>query len=341
MNKKSNVSTVLDIRDKKKPKALVISPTFFDYYKNIISEFEGFGFQAVWMNTWLYKNPVYKILLRVAPKLVASLSTKKYISNVKGLQLEGVTEILVVKGEGLSVDFIRYLRQAFPFAHLRLYLWDGVENTRSAVQIAPEFDSVSTFDPLDAHFFKWHYRPLFARQVEKIETTSPPSFLYDWVFIGSLHSDRFSVLKRLTHSSRFQKFYVYGYIQGKLILFLRHLINPKFWNHGEIKISTISIPSDQVTSIIQTAKAVVDIEHPKQRGLTMRSIETLLLSRKLVTTNTEIKNCDLFHESRVCVIDRNNPNVPAQFLNIPFLEIPQETKEKYYLRGWLKDIVNS
>jgi hypothetical protein len=326
--------------DKKKPTALIISPTFFDYYKNILGAFEEFGFQAIWMNTWLYENPVYKILLRVAPGFISRLSTKKYIRNLRDLQLEDVSEILVIKGEGLSAGFIRYLRRSFPEAHLSLYLWDGIENTRGATQIAAEFDSVSTFDPLDAHIFNWRHRPLFARSVEKKKIISSDSVAYDWIFIGSLHSDRFSVLKRLTESSRFQRFYAHGFIPGKFLWFLRHLTNPRLWHHGAINVSTTPIPSIQVNQIIQRAKAVVDIEHPKQRGLTMRSIETLLLGRKLVTTNTEIKNSDLFHESRVFVIDRREPNISQDFLESPFVDIPQETREKYFLRSWLQDVIH-
>lgn len=332
---------MVTINNKKKPTALVISPTFFDYYKNILREFEALGFHAIWMNTWLYENPVYKILLRIAPNLISRFSTHKYIRNAKALQLKNVSEILVIKGEGLSINFIRYLREAFPQANLSLYLWDGVENTRGATQIAPEFDTVSTFDPLDAQFFSWRYRPLFARVFEKTETTLSGPALYEWAFIGSLHSDRFSVLKRLTLSSGFQKFYAFGFIPGKFMWLLRHLTNPKIWHHGAIKVSTTPILSDEVNRITQAAKAVVDIEHPKQRGLTMRSIETLLLGRKLVTTNTEIKNSDLFHETRVFVMDRKKPHISQDFLESPFLDIPQKIREKYYLRSWLEDIINS
>lgn len=325
--------------DASNPKALVISPTFFDYYKNIISEFESLGFSAIWMNTWLYQNPVYKILLRIAPGLVSKFSTAHHIRNTEALELEGVSEILVVKGEGLSIDFIRYLRRKFPQARLTLYLWDGVENTRGATQIAPAFDSVSTFDPNDARIFNWYHRPLFARNVEqtRIEPTAPAT--YDWVFIGSLHSDRFAVLKRLAHSQAIQTFYAYVFISGKFMWLLRHLTNPRIWHHGKIRVSTQSIPSDQVNRIIQSSAAVVDIEHPKQRGLTMRSIETLLLGRKLVTTNTEIENSDLFHETRVCVINRQNPKIPRDFLESPFLDIPETIKARYYIRNWLEEVI--
>jgi hypothetical protein len=328
------------ITDKEKPKALLISPTFFDYYKDILGDFEDLGYEVVWVNTGLYENSVYKILLRVAPGLISRLSTYRYVRKIKVLHLEDVSKILVIKGEGLSNGFIRYLRGAFPCAHLYLYLWDSFENMPGAKQIALEFDSVSTFDPLDAKLFNWRYRPLFARKVESADCEASVMILYDWVFIGSLHSDRVSVLKRLTQSSRFQMFFAYGFIHGGLLWFLRHLTNPKLWCHGSIKVSTTVIPFDQVNRIAQASKAVVDIEHPKQRGLTMRSIETLLLGRKLVTTNAEIKHSDLFHETRVCVIDRNNPNIPQEFLDSPFLEIPYEIKERYLLRGWLKDVID-
>lgn len=340
MTSKAFASTVVAVNVKKKPTALLISPTFFEYYKNIISEFEILGFNAIWMNTWLYENPFYKILLRVAPGIVSRLSTHKYISNTEAFQLEDVSEILVIKGEGLSIGFIRYLRRAFPRAHLNLYLWDGVENTRGATLIAPEFDSVSTFDSLDAQLYKWRHRPLFARKTETAEFNSANSVLYDWVFIGTLHSDRIAVLKRLSQSSGFQNFFAYGFIQGGVLWFLRHLTNPRLWRHGAINVSTMPIPSDQVNRIVQATKAVVDIEHPKQRGLTMRSIETLLMGRKLVTTNAEIKSSDLFHETRVYVIDRNNPYIPNEFLESPFLEISQKIREKYLLRGWLKDVID-
>lgn len=325
----------------KKPNALVISPTFFDYYKNIVDEFKWLGFETCWMNTWLFGNPVYKILLRLAPGLVSRLSTARYIRNIELLGVDFFSEILVVKGEGLSVDFVKYLRRRFPSANLSLYLWDAVDNTRGAVKIAPFFHSVSTFDQRDAKLFNWRYRPLFARNVADTSAESIELPVYDWVFIGSLHSDRFAVLKRLVNIRLNQSFFAYGFIPGGLMWLLRHLTNFKLWSRGGIKVSTRSMPSEQVDRVVKSSRAVVDIEHPKQRGLTMRSIETLLMGRKLITTNVEIKNSDLFHESRVCVIDRYNPNISQSFLDGEFLVIPSNIKERYHMKAWLKDVIRS
>lgn len=327
--------------DSKKPKALVICPTFFDYYKNIIYGFEELGFDAIWINTWLYKNSIYKALLRFFPGFISRISTSKYIRNIEDLDLDKVSEVLVIKGEGLSSEFIKYLRCKFSNANFSLYLWDGIANSPGASRIAPAFDSVSTFDPRDAQAFNWLHRPLFARHTDQEISKSNRPALYDWVFIGSLHSDRFSVLNRLSASQKKHEFYAYGFIPGRLIWLMRHIFNPKLLFQNKIEISTKSISSDQINQFLDNTKAVVDIEHPKQRGLTMRSIETLLLGRKLVTTNIEIKNSDLFHESRVYIIDRNKPSIPRYFLESSFLEIPSNIRSKYILKNWLEDFIST
>lgn len=339
MTKNTSASSGASIAHERKSTALVISPTFFDYYKSIISEFEGLGFDTYWMNTWLYKNPIYKICLRIAPHVVARLSTNQYIRQIEKLGLSDLSEILVIKGEGLSPEFLQHLRHKFPEANLSLYLWDGVANTRGAVEIAPAFDSVSTFDPKDSKSFNWLYRPLFARRINQETAEATKTYTYDWVFIGSIHSDRFSVLRRLAQSRQAHNFYAFGFMPGKIMWILRHLTDLKLWRPGRIKLSTKSIAPELVNEIIKSSRAVVDIEHPKQCGLTMRSIETLLLGRKLVTTNQEIISSDLFHETRVCVIDRNRPEIPSSFLVSTFLAIPPDIRSKYQLRTWLSDVI--
>jgi hypothetical protein len=65
--------------------------------------------------------------------------------------------------------------------------------------------------------------------------------------------------------------------------------------------------------------AVLDVEHPKQRGLTMRTIETLISEKKLITSNKNIINSNLYDCSRVNVINRDNPQLSNDFIDSPFL----------------------
>jgi hypothetical protein len=325
---------------KKKPAILVVCAPFFSYHESIIDELESRGLGVVWWSDRISENSLYKILLRCFPAIVAKLSSGSFASKVNLLEAKFIRDVLVVKGEGLSVAAIKVLRNSMPEARFHFYLWDGIENVRNAAKIAPLFDTVSSFDPEDSKRFGWHYRPLFASNAWVVPQVANDRGEHDWVFIGSLHSDRYKILKRLVLNSSHLRSFVYGFIPGKLAWWLRHLTDWTLWQPGTIKISTVPLTPNMVREIVDKARAAIDIEHPRQRGLTMRTIETLMSHRKLITTNSRIRDTDLFDESRVCIIDRNNPVIPEDFLNTPFLPLASSIRERYSITGWANEILD-
>ena len=326
---------------KKQTDTLVICAPFFSYHKSIIGELESRGHCVVWWSDRVSEKSFYKILLRSFPKTIAKLSTSSFTSKAHGLETKYIRNVLVVKGEGLSAVAVKSLRNSIPNARFHLYLWDGIENVCGATEIAPLFDSVSSFDLEDAKRFGWHHRPLFATNVEETPQVAVDRWEHDWVFIGSLHSDRYKILKHLVLNNTRLSFFVYGFIPGKLAWWLRHLTDWSLWRPGKIKISTVPLAPKMVKNIVDKARAVIDIEHPRQRGLTMRTIETLMAHRKLITTNARIRDTDLFDESRVFIIDRNAPVIPERFLDTPFLPLPSSIRERYSIRGWTNEILGN
>ena len=81
------------------------------------------------------------------------------------------------------------------------------------------------------------------------------------------------------------------------------------------------------------------VEHPRQRGLTMRTIETLMAGKKLVTTNEHILACNLYHPSRVHVISRFNPEIPTHFLEQSYLAISDALRSYYSCEGWVSELL--
>lgn len=323
---------------KNQPDTLVICAPFFSYHKVIVGELESRGHTVAWWSDRISENSLYKILLRIFPKTVAIFSRGSFERKSRILVKKYIRNVLVVKGEGLSAATVKLLRNSMPDARFHLYLWDGLENVRGALDIAPLFDTVSSFDPDDAKRFGWYYRPLFASNTENSPIVAMDCWEHDWIFIGSLHSDRYKILRRLVSNSANLRSFVYGFIPGKLAWLLRHITDLSLWQPSTIKISTLSLTSKMVRQIVDKSRAVVDIEHPRQRGLTMRTIETLMAHRKLITTNSRIRETDLFDESRVCIINRKDPVIPEQFLNTPFLPFSSSIRERYSIRGWMNDI---
>jgi hypothetical protein len=318
---------------------LLICPMFFSYHKSIVQNLESRGLRVTWWNDRVSDSPLYKIALRLIPCLIGSLSTRGFLNRIACLNTTRITQVLVIKGEGLSPASVRALRKALPTARFVYYLWDAVENVRGAVRIAPLFDNVATFDPVDARRFGWVHRPLFARQLA--DQAAEAASAWDLVFIGTLHSDRLRVLQRLlARSGAGLRTFAFGFIPGRLMWAIRHLTDPAMWRKENVHVSTMPMASDAVRDIVNAARAVVDIEHPRQRGLTMRTIETLLAGRKLVTTNRYIVDSDLYHPSRICVVARKAPIVSQGFLMSDFVPLKPTVMRHYSLSGWVDELLN-
>ena len=324
---------------RRRARVLLICPPVFSYHLSIVSELEALGFDVTWWDDRGSESSLYKAGLRMLPETVARHSESRFQARLEQLDAKSVTRVLIVKGEGMSPDFIRSLRRALPDARMCLYFWDSVDNARRAKVIAPLFDTVATFDPVDASKLGWSYRPLFAR-ADSIAPAMPGQPMeFDWCFIGTLHSDRYRVVQRLRRSDPQLRTFVFGFAPSRMLMAARHLSDWRLWTAPRRDISTRAMPAHEVTAILRVSRATLDVEHPRQRGLTMRTIEALLSERKLITTNQHVVDSDLFDPSRVHLISRTRPEVPRKFLDLPFKAISEDVRSRYALRRWIVDLI--
>jgi hypothetical protein len=98
---------------------------------------------------------------------------------------------------------------------------------------------------------------------------------------------------------------------------------------------------ETIISNLDKCAAVLDIEYPKQAGLTMRTFEVLASRKKLITTNKTILQQDFYNPMRICFINRDNPSVPTDFLISEVPPLSDNFMTKYSLRGWLMEILNT
>lgn len=318
---------------------LLVCPPVFSYHLSIKAELERLGYGVTWWNDRGNNRTVYKICLRLLPRVVTSLLTLVFMSKLRYLRPMRVRKVLVIKGEGVSIKVLQALRRQFPEAVLSLYFWDSVANAPRARAIAPYFDKVSTFDPVDARRYGWAHRPLFARAESVADAAKGDEFRYDWCFIGTLHSDRYRVIERLRRNDFSRKAFIFGYAPSRVVMFVRLLTNRSLWRVPRGSISTQAMSAGEIAEIFGVSRAVLDIEHPRQRGLTMRTIEALLTGRKLITTNPYVRESNLYHPSRVCVIERARPFVPQSFFRMAFEPVDPSVRYEYSLNRWVTDLI--
>ena len=324
-----------------KPRLLIICPPFFGYDRAIAAAAEGLGYEAVLIDARASDSVAYRIGLKTAPRLTRAMTQKTVAARLACLpHPAGFAHVLIVKGDGLTVPAVQILRRLAPQARMSAYLWDSLDNMPGMAPVLSMVDRVFSFDSGDCAQFGWHWLPLFSRKAQDTGGARPVDPVWDWSFIGSLHSDRHRVLRRLVAENPDLTYFVHCYVQNRLVRLLRAAGDPQVLGNGPPPLSTQVLGYDRYLEVTAKSRAVVDIEHPSQTGLTMRTIETLIAGKKLITTNAAVRDSDLYHPDRVLVIERNQPNIPVGFLSTSFASVPASTAQRYQISNWLQRILD-
>lgn len=323
-------------------KILFISPAFFGYENKIVEKMEELGAKVDFFDERPFTDSFSKAILKISPKFFF-LKTKKYydqiINNKSSLSYDFV---FVVKCEMMTVEIIKKLRRKFPQAVFCLYLWDSLANIKGVSKKIDYFDRVLSFDMNDTdRNANIKFRPLFFTDDYKKKYNDLIDFEYDFSFIGTIHSDRYKIIKAISKHAdeNNQKYFLYCYLQSKLIYYFYKILKKEF--HGE-RINNFKfkkIDSSIISDVVEHSRSILDIQHPRQTGLTMRTIEMLGMHKKLITTNQSIKKYDFYNPDNIVVIDRNKILIPKDFLNKPHIEVDQSVYDKYSLKNWVIDVL--
>ena len=104
----------------------------------------------------------------------------------------------------------------------------------------------------------------------------------------------------------------------------------------EIYFDKISI--DNVAQILKNSKITLDIPAQTQKGLSMRTFESIAAHTKIITTNPGIRSIEFYNSSNVCVIDKDNINISSDFLKRDYVPLDDSVIEKYSFDNWMKAI---
>lgn len=323
----------------KDKKVLYIAPVFFGYENEIKNELERQGADVTFLLDRPFKSAFAKAITRVRRNWVIGVADRYYQDRLSSLDVE-FDYIFVVNGQTLSTDILKAWRAKYPAAKFILYMWDSFSNRKHTLDNLQYFDSVFSFDKSDAAKYSINFRPLFF--CEGFESNHTVTSEYDISFIGTAHTDRFSIVEKIDHQlGGSRRRYWYLFLQAKWVFWLYRVTNKSYRKAKYEDFKFQSIPKHEVQRIFNASKAILDIEHPHQTGLTMRTLETLGARKKLVTTNPSVKFYDFFCEENIFVIDRHDPKVPERFLDIPYRDVDPKIYYRYSLAGWLEEIINS
>jgi hypothetical protein len=319
---------------------LLIGGGFFGYAREITALLEQRGHKVLWFDDRPAVDTLTKAAVRLAPRMIARKLEAFIDKIVERARAEAIRDVLVIKGEALSPAALRRLRAALPKARFTLYFWDSYRNMpKDSPDKVCVFDRAFTFDPVDArHDTRLRYRPLFFLD----EYTRLPKVKQDidLLFFGTAHDDRYPVLKRLSGSlPAHVRFNVVLYFPSKFVYAARRVLDPRLWSARRSEFIFSPLSKTDIQALIARSHAVVDIERSIQTGFTMRSVETLGAGKKLVTTNSKVRDADFYNPDNVAVIDRTRPMLPDAFLERPYAPPPSQVLQRYSLSDWVREVL--
>jgi hypothetical protein len=309
-------------------KIILIAPNYYNYHNQIIKVLKDKGNEIDYIED---KNN--GVLFTLCSKSCYLLEKYKviYAKNIiKKLENGNYDLMIVIGGKTPKNEFWEYVNKKFRFKKV-LYQWDSYKNFDFRKMI-PHFDIIKTFDSFDAETLGIEYQQLFYNKQPIVEKVKED---IDLLFIGIWHSDRLNILNQIVEFAEknklnycFKVYYpIYMYIY--LVYIKKHFKPSKFFIFK-------SIPLRDVFKYYQRAKCIIDINHPNQTGLTMRTIETIGAGKKLITTNSNIKNEEFYNQNMIQIIDREKIELDDDFfkLNEKYRNI-----EKLEISNWIDQLL--
>ena len=316
-----------------KQKVLFIGIGFYDYDIIIRQAIEKLGFEVDYFCE-TPKGFFYSFANYLKLNSISQTFRNNHSINIANACGNDYSYIFVIKGDCITHEALNIIQQKNKNAKTVLYLWDSIKRMPNYKNIQGFFMSIYSFDRVDCiNNKKIKFKPLFYRSEYKINNKQN-NFIYDLFFIGWAHSDRAILLKEIDLKLQSQdlktKFLIFV---GKAAYYISKPIRA-------IRTMTIQKPisTKDIAQYCSESRAILDIAHPLQTGLTMRTIEVLFgIGRKLITTNKDIVNYTFYNENNILIINRKNLEIPKSFFEKEFIPYSKEFVESFFIENWVKD----
>lgn len=323
-------------------KILFFSPAFFGYEGKIAKKMEELGASVDMYDERSVTSAKDRAVLKISPNIFKKRSQRYYEDIINRNLDRNYDYILIMRCDMTPENILVRLKKEFQNAKLCLYLWDSIDNIPGVVDKFEYFDTIHSFDMNDCmKYQQLKFRPLFYAD-EFCNPCNHENYKYDVCFIGTIHSDRYAVIKQVRNIAKKNNMtsFWFCYLQSKFIYYFYKATKREFIGTHISEFDFEKKSSDEIAAIVDESKIVLDVQHPKQTGLTMRTIEMIGMSKKLITTNESIKKYDFYNPHNISVIDRKNVVIDKEFLDKPYQPLDESLYKKYSLQSWIFEVLS-
>ena len=319
-------------------KILFFSVQTFNLEVEIKNKLEELGAQVTYYDERPANNNFIKGIIRTKRSLIQKRIDDYYKKILLAEATIRFDYLFVNRGEIVPAFFLQELKKMQPNCQFIFYTWDSFTNHSHPITILKYFDRKFTFDSDDAVKFKINFRPLFFLDGYKyIKNSSPLQSKYNLLFLGTAHSDRYKISSTLVDycNQNGLTSFCYYYMHGRLVYLYKKIFDHSFKEFDYKKLSFKSLTTQQILEFYKDSDVILDINHPGQRGLTMRTFESIGAGKKMITTNIEIKKYSFYNPNNILVIGRENIQFSKSFFETNYEDISIEAYNRMSIEGWI------
>ncbi len=328
---------MVEVKDEEKKTVLYVSNDYFSYNKAVERQLQNNGHNVI---SCSYSVPTPNFLMRKyysCKKLSYQQDClNKYKKNLYEVAQRENIDIVLVGFSWIKRDIVLDLKRICTNAKFILFLVDDVQLVREQYEGTVDlFDFIFSYSPIDAEKYGLIYNPNF--YAEEILNDK----VYDWSFVGTAPESRAKVLESLLEKNGNMNYYMHIY-KGAGGLKDR-IYSEIFHNYGSSGLAVYyqykSLENKRTLDIFSKSRCLLDIQHPWQKGLSMRPFHAMSMHTKLITSNPEIANYDFYRPNNIWIMDYENPSFPdEEFIYGKYEELPLHIYEKYSIEQWCKRI---
>lgn len=219
-----------------------------------------------------------------------------------------------------DLEFFLYLKRrhknlSIVYLFSNIVAISGATYYKIADKLNKVFDIVFAFDGEDAIKRNFEYSPLIYTTDIKIPQISEETE-NDLFYLG-MAKDRYDALIEIYENATKEglkcDFTIVGVPTEKQI------------HTDKIKYSPVAY--DVAIEGMKKAKCIVDVIQGNSTGLTIKNCEALAFDRKLLTTNTNVREVDFYHPENICIYTAGMSI--KHFIETPFVRYTQNEKSYF------------
>lgn len=315
---------------------LLIGPNFFEYMLVLKHEIEQKGYKVDYVDDRPKFGLLGKSLLRLFPSKMGFF-VDRYVDNIiANYSSFKYDKILVILGQSFNQNHVKKLKSVFKDSVFIYYARDSVKNFKNIKDIYGLFDYAYTFDPDDAlklknfTFLPLFFSPTYIKKKDFVDKTNK-ALLIMTIKKGKL--EHISPIINVLKKSEIQ-YKPYLFLQSRLVYLYYKITDKSFRNYKCKDFIYKRLPYQQCLSLMNDYKYIIDIPMAGQKGLTIRTFETLNLQSKLITTNCDITKYDFYSDKDILVFNEktSESNLNSFFSSNNFENL---NLEKYSVSSFL------